>query len=63
MPIKKESQEKINEKLKQTILNSEEKKEMYFSKFKKIEMQIKQNLKERKTDDALYNLTLGALYL
>jgi type IV pilus assembly protein PilB len=26
-------------------------------------MQIKQNLKERKTDDALYNLTLGALYL
>jgi len=63
MPIKKETKEKIAEKLKEKILEKEDKKKIYLDKFKKIEEQIKSDLKARKTDDALYNLTIWALYL
>ena len=63
MPIKPEIQEKINEKLKQKIIESEVKSEIFSSKFKKIEEQVKKSLENRQTDEALYNLTIWALYL
>jgi hypothetical protein len=58
MPIKEDIQEKINQKLKEKILSQEEKKDIYSHKFQKIEEEIKENLKNRQTDNALYNITI-----
>ena len=63
MPIKPETQEKINEKLKEKILNSEIKTKIFSDKFLKIEQQVKKALSDRQTDKALYDLTIWALYL
>ena len=63
MPIKPEIQEKINKKLKQKIIESEVQSEIFSNKFKKIEEQVKKSLSDRQTDEALYDLTIWALYL
>ena len=63
MPIKPEIQEKINNKLKEKILASEVKTNIFSDKFIKIEEQVKKALADRQTDKALYDLTIGALYL
>jgi len=63
MAIKKEHKKELTEKLKEKILENEEKKEIYSEKFKKIEDIVKEKLAQRKTDEALEDLTLGALYL
>ena len=63
MPIKAEIQEKINEKLKVKILENEPKTKIFSDKFWLIEEQVKKALSERKTDKALYDLTIWALYL
>ncbi|MDD3646714.1 MAG: GspE/PulE family protein [Candidatus Gracilibacteria bacterium] len=63
MPIKKESKKIITEKLKEKILSGEEKKTYFSDKFKKIEEKVKESLKNRQTDEALYDLSIGALVL
>jgi len=63
MPIWKESKTKINEKLKEKILQQEKQKNFSNVKFKKIEDQVKASLKRRETDSALYDLSLWALVL
>lgn len=51
------------EELKEEILLNEDKKEYASSKFKKIEDQVKESLKNQKTDDALRDVTIWALVL
>lgn len=63
MPIKKDTRRLINQKLKEEILKEEEKKRYYSNKFKKIEEKVIKSLFERKTDEALYDLTVWALVL
>jgi len=63
MPIWREAKVKINEKLKEKILQQEEQKVFSSVKFKKIEDQVKDSLKRRETDSALYDLTIWALIL
>lgn len=66
MVVKKpenETQNKIQEELKQEILLKEQKKEYHSLKFWKIENQVKQSLKEQKTDDTLRDITIWALVL
>jgi len=63
MPIKADIQEKINKKLKEKILDSEVKTNIFSDKFVKIEEQVKKSLSDRQTDKALYELTIWALYL
>lgn len=63
MPIKKESKNIITEKLKEKILSWEEKKTYFSDRFKKIEEKVKWALKNRQTDEALYDLTIWALVL
>jgi len=63
MPIWREAKVKINEKLKEKILQQEEQKIFSSVKFKKIEDQVKDSLKRRETDSALYDLTIWALIL
>jgi len=56
--------QKINtEELKNSILLQEEKKEYYSSKFEKIEIRVKENLKKQNTDGALNDITIGAMIL
>ena len=54
---------KTQEQLKENILKQEEKKQYYSEKFKKIEDQVKNSLKNQKTDDALRDITIWALFL
>jgi len=54
---------KVQEALKQSILKNEEKKEIYSSKFTKIEDQVKKSLKKQLTDKALVDITIWALFL
>ncbi len=63
MPIKPEIQKIIADKLKEKILKSEVKTKIFSDKFTKIEDQVKKALSDRKTDKALYDLTIWALYL
>jgi hypothetical protein len=49
---------KTQEQLKENILKQEEKKQYYSEKFKKIEDQVKNSLKNQKTDDALRDITI-----
>ena len=63
MPISKETKVKINEKLKEKILQQEKDKGFSTDKFKKIEKQVKDSLARRETDSALYDLTVWALVL
>ena len=63
MPIWKEAKIKINEKLKEKILQQEEQKIFSSDKFTKIEDQVKASLKRRETDSALYDLSIWALIL
>ena len=63
MPIKPETQKIINEKLKEKILKSEVKSQIFSDKFVKIEEQVKKAILDRKTDKALYDMTIWALYL
>jgi len=61
MVVKKEEDiPKINieEELKDEILSREQKKEYHSLKFSKIENQVKQSLKEQKTDDTLRDITI-----
>jgi hypothetical protein len=58
MPIAREAKIKINEKLKEKILQQEEQKTFSSDKFKKIEQQVKASLTRRETDSALYDLTI-----
>ncbi len=59
--------EKINSKtekrLKENILKKAKKPKYYSGKFKKIEDKVKLSLKNQKTDDALYDLTIWALVI
>ena len=56
--------EQINEeKLKEKILNKEQKKSFSSDKFKKIEEQVKKSLSHQDTDEALKDITIGALVL
>jgi len=63
MPIWKDIKIKINEKLKEKILESEQQKSFSSDKFEKIEKQVKDSLKRRETDTALYDLSIWALVL
>ncbi len=63
MPIWKEIKVKINEKLKEKILQQEEQKVFSTDKFLKIEQKVKDSLARRETDSALYDLSIGALIL
>jgi type II secretory ATPase GspE/PulE/Tfp pilus assembly ATPase PilB-like protein len=66
MVVKKdENIPKINveEELKNEILSKEQKKEYHSLKFEKIENQVKQSLKDQKTDDTLRDITIWALVL
>jgi hypothetical protein len=56
MPTKKDN--KQEEQLKEEILSKEDKRKYYSEKFKRIEEQVKQNLKLQKTDDALRDMTI-----
>lgn len=51
------------DQLKQDILNTEEKKWYYSDKYQKIEEKVKQSLVSQKTDEALEDITIGALVL
>lgn len=53
----------IQEELKEEILKNEDKKVYHSNKFKKIEEQVMQSLKLQKTDDALRDITIWALFL
>ncbi|MDD2907107.1 MAG: GspE/PulE family protein [Candidatus Gracilibacteria bacterium] len=53
----------IQEELKNEILSKESKREYHSSKFQKIETQVKESLKQQKTDDTLRDITIGALVL
>lgn len=55
--------QKVSEVLKDKILEKEDRKGYFSAKFKKIEEKVRQALKEQKTDDALYDITLWALVL
>jgi hypothetical protein len=57
MPINTSTKKKIDEKLKENILDSDSKSEIYSSKFSKIEDQVKKSLSDRQTDKALSDLT------
>ncbi|ATU05866.1 hypothetical protein BKN14_05560 [Candidatus Gracilibacteria bacterium HOT-871] len=61
--MSKKIQVKNEEQLKEDILKQEDKRTYYSEKFKKIEDQVKLSLKQQKTDDALRDLTIGALVL
>ena len=63
MPIWKDIKVKINEKLKEKILESEQQKTFSSDKFQKIEEKVKNSLKRRETDSALYDLSIWALIL
>jgi type II secretory ATPase GspE/PulE/Tfp pilus assembly ATPase PilB-like protein len=63
MPINPASKKKIDEKLKEKILEQEAKTEIYSTKFSKIEDQVRKALSDRQTDKALSDLTFWALYL
>lgn len=63
MPINPISKKKIDEKLKEKILDNESKVKIFSDKFSKIENQVKKALSNRQTDKALSDLTFGALYL
>lgn len=54
---------KVSELLKEEILEKEEKKGYFSSRFKKIEDKVKLALKEQKTDEALTDITIWALVL
>lgn len=57
-------QKKINtEELRNSILMQEEKKEYYSNKFDKIGIRVKENLKKQNTDEALKDITIGAMIL
>ena len=49
------------EELKEQILQQEEKKEYHSSRFKKIEEKVKESLKKQATDEALKDVSIGAL--
>lgn len=51
------------QELKENILNSEEKKDYHSEKFQKIENAVKDALSKRNTDEALEDITVGALFL
>jgi hypothetical protein len=57
MPINPASKKKIDEKLKEKILEQEAKTEIYSTKFSKIEDQVRKALSDRQTDKALSDLT------
>ncbi|PZM83602.1 hypothetical protein DLH72_03595 [Candidatus Gracilibacteria bacterium] len=61
--MSQKTQIKKEEQLKENILKNEEKKIYYSERFKKIEEQVKKSLKLQKTDDALRDITIGALIL
>lgn len=63
MPISKSSKKIIEEKLKEKILNKEEKKDFYSKRFSKIEKKVKDALSSQQTDQALSDLTVWALVL
>lgn len=66
MVVKKDentTDKNIQEELKDEILSKEQKKEYHSLKFSKIENQVKQSLKEQKTDDTLRDITIWALVL
>jgi len=54
---------KISELLKKEILKKEEKKGYFSAKFKKIEDKVKSAIKAQNTDEALTDITTGALVL
>jgi len=61
MVVKKEentTEKNIQEELKDEILSREQKREYHSLKFSKIENQVKQSLKEQKTDDTLRDITI-----
>ena len=51
------------EKLKQKILESEEKRAYFYPRFEKIEKQVRESLKKQSTDEALKDITIWALVL
>jgi len=51
------------EKLKQKILESEEKRAYFSPRFEKIEKQVRESLKKQSTDEALKDITIWALVL
>lgn len=65
--IKKEidQDKKDNEtkRLKELILKREEKKEYFSEKFSAIELKVKESLKKQDTDNALYDLSIWAVFL
>lgn len=61
--MSEKTQEKNQEDLKENILKNEQQKQYKSEKFKKIEEQVKLNLKNQKTDDALRDITIWALFL
>jgi chaperonin cofactor prefoldin len=54
---------KSEEKLKEKILEKEEKKSYSSERFTKIEEKVKDSLSRQATDEALKDITLGALVL
>ncbi len=63
MSTKDIAKKDAQDKLKEDILKTEIKSEIFSDKFSKIEKQVKKSLIERKTDQALSDLTFWALYL
>ncbi len=61
--VVKKPEKDIQEELKQDILSREEKRKYHSLKFQKIEMQVKESLKQQKTDDTLRDITIWALVL
>lgn len=59
--VKKDTTSPDNEKLKEKILHQEEQKEYRSSRFKKIEEKVKDSLKKQATDEALKDVSIGAL--
>ncbi|MFK7779667.1 MAG: hypothetical protein QM490_00840, partial [Candidatus Gracilibacteria bacterium] len=54
---------KVSELLKKEILKKEDKKGYFSDRFKKIEDKVKGAIKNQKTDEALTDITIGALVL
>ncbi len=61
--VRKQVQKINTEELKNSILMQEEKREYYSNKFEKIGIRVKENLKSQNTDEALKDITIGAMIL
>jgi len=61
MAVTKAKKDIKTDELKEQILKQEEKKEYHSSRFKKIEEKVKESLKKQATDEALKDVSIGAL--